>query len=46
MKRDVIDISNLGQCIENAKQAVLEGDPGPQNPVNYGQLRETRVISK
>jgi hypothetical protein len=40
MKKEVVDISNLSQCIENAKQAVLEGDPGPQDPVNYGQLRE------
>lgn len=46
MKRDVIDISNLGQCIENAKQAVLEGDPGPQDPVNYGQLRERLELSR
>ena len=46
MDRQVIDYSNLNHCIENAKQAVLEGDPGPLDPVNYGQLRARLLSSR
>ena len=36
---DVIDISNLDQCIDNVKRAVIESDYGLQDPTNYSQLR-------
>jgi hypothetical protein len=34
-----IDISNLSVCIEDARQAGLDQDPGPENPVRYNLLR-------
>lgn len=34
-----IDISNLNRCVENVRNAILEGDPGLQDPTNYSQLR-------
>ena len=34
-----IDISNLSACIEDARQAGLDQDPGPENPVRYNLLR-------
>jgi len=34
-----IDISNLENCIEDARQAALDQDPGPPDPVQYNPLR-------
>ncbi|HSS96807.1 MAG TPA: hypothetical protein VLK33_07250 [Terriglobales bacterium] len=34
-----IDISNLENCIEDARQAALDQDPGPADPLQYNPLR-------
>ena len=34
-----LDISNMVNCIEDVKKAVLENDRGPEDPTNYSQLR-------
>ncbi|MEA2904341.1 MAG: hypothetical protein QOI12_1728 [Alphaproteobacteria bacterium] len=33
------DISHLNTCIEDARQAALDGDPGPADPTDFDQLR-------
>src|SRR5262245_65582126 len=33
------DISNLQNCIENVRQAGLDQDPGPANPLQFDALR-------
>jgi hypothetical protein len=33
-----IDISNLQNCIEDARQSALDGDPGPPDPLQYHPL--------
>jgi hypothetical protein len=33
------NITNLDACIEDARQAALDSDPGPPEPTNYHQLR-------
>jgi len=41
-----IDISNLQNCIEDARQSALDGDPGPPDPIQYhpllGRLQASR----
>ena len=39
LSSDQIDISNLSKCIEDAKRSFLDNDRGPDDPVNYNQLR-------
>jgi len=34
-----VDISNLDNCIEDARQAGLDQDPGPPDPIQYHVLR-------
>ena len=33
------DISNLQNCIDEARQAALDSDPGPADPTQYHSLR-------
>lgn len=34
-----LDISNLQNCIEDARQAALDSDPGPADPTQFNSLR-------
>jgi len=40
------DISNLQGCIEDAKEAGLDNDPGPDDPTDYTKLLERLDASK
>jgi len=33
------DISNLPNCIEDVKKAIMDGDNGPEDPIDYYELR-------
>jgi hypothetical protein len=35
----VPDIRNLENCMEDARRAALDQDPGPADPIDYDQLR-------
>jgi len=43
-----IDLANLPACIEDVRQAGLDSDPGPDDPLNYHQLlgRLTTALAK
>src|SRR5215208_96759 len=41
-----IDISNLSACTEDAKLAALDMDSGPEDPVDYDDLRARLTISR
>lgn len=34
-----LDIANLENCVEDARQAALDGETGPEDPTDFNQLR-------
>jgi hypothetical protein len=41
-----IDITNIGQCIEDVRRAFLDGDTGPSEPSNFSQLLGRLVAAR
>jgi hypothetical protein len=41
-----IDITNIDQCIEDARRAFLDGDPGPGEPTSFSQLLGRLVAAR